>query len=736
MKRISKGYYKAASLLTLWAAADIIAYFVETVVLKQTFFLDYLQIVQYYPYLAGAKVVIAALVLAVAAIRGKQKRKIWSITAVTWLVSVAVFLSWSVGMYCATALAAEAKAATYSQSYATRSTKLTNTAKADGDFEIDDFCSNHIVWNAAYISSGNTLSDHPAYCPEGSGFLGHLNCSQVCSVTAVFDNAGNVVTGTWEDVIFLYYQTEEQWKSSETYDPVRLRIAYDRDKLTEDGEYQVFSNPFGSHDLYISRYTGYFEGTEFVLQKVEYIHRLEYENVADLDQGKGNRDFVLIKKYDLSWRLLYENDGVTVPEGESVTLYAYSSDLKICYGKDTPGFTYNGEKYDNLADYVRAVGPQALSGRISGSEFEAGGQFLTSVVYCINHQGERQFSQYGYNTESLGDGTELDYYVVTVVYCRPWIAAMGELIYVYISTFILALGLVLMVRRTVKRHLTMPLMQTCMALCSIDETLYNEFDFSEEWQEGQLLAEGWQKTRYKVLEHNNEIARLNTALDYAKSAEEHRRRMTSNIAHELKTPLAVIHSYAEGLKEHIAEEKRDKYVDVILSEAKRTDAMVLEMLDLSRLEAGKVKLSQDTFSLIGMTRSAFEKLAVLAEEKRLNIQFQFPEEFSVTADEKRMAQVVENFASNAVRYTPEGGNVVVTIQKRRDGAAFIMENDSQPLPPEALERVWDSFYRVEESRSSKGTGLGLAIAKSIVELHGGKCSVRNTPTGVQFSFTI
>ena len=93
----------------------------------------------------------------------------------------------------------------------------------------------------------------------------------------------------------------------------------------------------------------------------------------------------------------------------------------------------------------------------------------------------------------------------------------------------------------------------------------------------------------------SEITRLNTALDYAKTAEENRRQMTSNIAHELKTPLAVIHSYAEGLRERVAEEKRDRYLEVILSETERTDGMVLELLDLSRLEAGKVKLARETF---------------------------------------------------------------------------------------------------------------------------------------------
>jgi len=210
--------------------------------------------------------------------------------------------------------------------------------------------------------------------------------------------------------------------------------------------------------------------------------------------------------------------------------------------------------------------------------------------------------------------------------------------------------------------------------------------------------------------------------------------MTSHIAHELKTPLAVIHSYAEGLKEHIAEEKRDKYVDVILSEVRRTDAMVLEMLDLSRLEAGKVKLSRDRFSLAALTRSVFEKLEMAARAKELQIGFDFPEDCTVTADEARMAQVIENFATNAVKYTPAGGHVQVRIKPSGAGVLFSVENDSAPLSEEARRKVWDTFYRTDEARSGGGTGLGLAIARNIVELHGGKCAVRNTKTGVEFSF--
>ena len=99
-----------------------------------------------------------------------------------------------------------------------------------------------------------------------------------------------------------------------------------------------------------------------------------------------------------------------------------------------------------------------------------------------------------------------------------------------------------------------------------------------------------------------------------------------------------------------------------------------------------------------------------------------------------MAQVVENFASNAVKYTPEGGSIWVQVWKGRDGTWFSIENTCTPLSQEELDHVWDTFYRGDQARSGGGTGLGLAIAKNIVELHGGKCSARNTSSGVVFSF--
>jgi signal transduction histidine kinase len=298
----------------------------------------------------------------------------------------------------------------------------------------------------------------------------------------------------------------------------------------------------------------------------------------------------------------------------------------------------------------------------------------------------------------------------------------------------MALGVWLILRK-INKHLARPVAQ--VAYCSTGEPQpLPEHIKKSKWLEGRTLQENYEVMVKEYHSAKAEVRQLRTALDYAQNAETKRREMISNITHELKTPLAIIHSYAEGLKDGIAADRQDQYLNVIVEEAERMDGMVLEMLDLSRLEAGKVRLSSDRFSLLGLTRSIFDRLAPMAAEKDLQIQFYIVEEFEITADESRIGQVITNFATNAIKYTPEGGNIWIKVYRYRNQAILCIENECQPLPNEALSKVWDSFYRAETSRTTRGTGLGLTIAKAIIELHGGAVGAQNTGNGVEFRFTL
>jgi signal transduction histidine kinase len=164
------------------------------------------------------------------------------------------------------------------------------------------------------------------------------------------------------------------------------------------------------------------------------------------------------------------------------------------------------------------------------------------------------------------------------------------------------------------------------------------------------------------------------------------------------------------------------------------------MLDHSRLESGKVRLSADHFSLLELTESIAEKLTPAMEEKQLKLSWGFCNECMLTADESRMTQVVTNLMTNAVRYTPEGGSIWVRVFADAKDATFQIENEGTHLPEEVREKIFESFYRADDSRTVKGTGLGLPIARSIVELHRGTVKVQNTYTNgiptILFTVTI
>jgi signal transduction histidine kinase len=241
-----------------------------------------------------------------------------------------------------------------------------------------------------------------------------------------------------------------------------------------------------------------------------------------------------------------------------------------------------------------------------------------------------------------------------------------------------------------------------------------------------------------LLEAQAEISRLNTALDYARHAEEYRKQLISNITHELKTPLAVVHSYTEGLQSEIAPEKKERYLQVILDEAERMDGMVMQMLELSRLEAGRVKLKMEYFDLGAVIRDVAERFEPLMAEKELKLRLELGGQEQMNGDEGRIEQVITNFMSNAVKYSTPGGEILVKAVFGKLGLYFSITNNAKHLSEEGLQKVFDSFYREDAARTEKSTGLGLAIVKNIMNLHGFRCYVNNTmlndQPAVEFGF--
>lgn len=449
----------------------------------------------------------------------------------------------------------------------------------------------------------------------------------------------------------------------------------------------------------VMRLNGYFEGAEF--------------HPVSIDRGnyyspQGSTDDIpslcrLDSRGIVEWtNILSARDA---PDQALETIYVWDlSGIRSDYGP----VTVNGVHFETLTDLLAAdLDPQLSYSRES---------LLDSVIiWRARHEDVRG-----------------EYTLSIAVRCWPLGYAMLRLLPTYlVSLAVLALCVWLILRK-IRRSLTIPL-ETILG------SLYPSVPASP-WREPYLLEKEMADTRQSLAEARTELQQLRTALDYAKDAEENRRQLVSNLTHELKTPLAVIHSYAEGLQSGIARDKQAHYLQVILEEVEKMDAMVLQMLDLSRLEAGKVRLSEDRFCLLALTKSIAEKLAPAAESRGLHIYYGYEWECPVLADESRISQVITNLLSNAIRYTGDGGSIWIKIFASKGFAHFYIENTSPHLPQEVLDKLFDSFYRADPSRSEKGTGLGLAIARSIVELHRGQISVRNTTVNAQpcleFHFSI
>jgi signal transduction histidine kinase len=204
--------------------------------------------------------------------------------------------------------------------------------------------------------------------------------------------------------------------------------------------------------------------------------------------------------------------------------------------------------------------------------------------------------------------------------------------------------------------------------------------------------------------------------------------------------VSLINGYAEGLKDGIVSgQKRDDFIDIIIDEARKMGLLVSNMLDYSQLDSGHLNLQEDKFCIVELLKHNIKQFANPLQEKMIRVCFNSSKDrLLVWADPYRIDLVIANILNNALRYTPLEGEITIHVREDNMKAMVEIENQGEPIPEDSLERIWDPFYRVEQSRNSKygGTGLGLSIVSTILQLHNSDFGVNNTPYGVKFHFTL
>jgi len=216
-----------------------------------------------------------------------------------------------------------------------------------------------------------------------------------------------------------------------------------------------------------------------------------------------------------------------------------------------------------------------------------------------------------------------------------------------------------------------------------------------------------------------------------------RREFIVNVSHELKTPIALIQGYAEGLTAGVADDPEDRkyYCDTIADEAKRMNRLVMQLLSLSKLELGAEQTYYEDVDLRSLCDEAVQKASVLCESRGIKLSCDATNA-CVRTDGGLLEQVLMNYLSNAIRYTDDGGMIKLTALQTANGARISVFNEGEGLPEDELTKIWDKFYRTDRARArvDGGTGIGLSLVRAIADTLKGSCGAKNAEGGILFWF--
>ena len=229
--------------------------------------------------------------------------------------------------------------------------------------------------------------------------------------------------------------------------------------------------------------------------------------------------------------------------------------------------------------------------------------------------------------------------------------------------------------------------------------------------------------------------------------DEMRKEFLANVSHELKTPIALIQGYAEGLKEGISddEESRDFYCDVIMDEAAKMNNMVKKLLTLNQIEFGNEPLNIERFDMVELADSILKANGIVLSQKKIRVSFTHPDNAMIWADQMQMEEVFTNYFTNAINHcepddkdSSSEGRIDVEITTEDNFVRVSVFNTGENIPPEDIEHIWEKFYKVDKARTREygGNGIGLSIVKAILDNYNAGYGVNNLENGVSFWFEI
>jgi len=254
-----------------------------------------------------------------------------------------------------------------------------------------------------------------------------------------------------------------------------------------------------------------------------------------------------------------------------------------------------------------------------------------------------------------------------------------------------------------------------------------------------LMSDKLESTIKQLRETNKELEK---DIEEKSQIDEMRKQFISDVSHELKTPIALIQGYSEGLIENVNtdEESRKFYAEVILDEAEKMDALVKQLLELMKLEYGKRKFNNTEFDIVELIKEVIRRCDVMIKEKEIDVELNEIKPVYITADSFYIDQVVTNYITNAIKHAEKVNGekkIIINIdEKNNDKVRVRVFNTGEKIPEIELDRIWKRFYKVDSSRNREngGTGIGLALVKAIMNNYHNDYGIQNKEDGVEFYF--
>ena len=309
-------------------------------------------------------------------------------------------------------------------------------------------------------------------------------------------------------------------------------------------------------------------------------------------------------------------------------------------------------------------------------------------------------------------------------------------------------GCVILVSVLLAWYFSKRITEPIMELATLSQKMA-DLDFDAKYTSGGsneigVLGENFNRMSEKLESTISELKKANNSLqkdiEQKDKLEKMRNEFLGNVSHELKTPIALIQGYAEGLKEGVNEdaESREFYCDVIMDEASKMNQMVKNLLTLNQLEFGDEDIVFERFNLTALVKGVLQSMEIMADQAGAKIMLHTEEDIYAWADEFKVEQVVRNYVSNACHHV--SGDMVIEVKMvQKDGKVRVsVFNTGNPIPEADAPHIWDKFYKVDKAHTREygGNGIGLSIVKAIMKSFNQEYGVKNYDNGVEFWFEL